>query len=424
MRISHIGWNISGLTLPLLVAALTVPRLIEELGHERFGLLALAWGLIGYAGALDLGIGRALTQRVAKLSANKKSHNITDTLATASRITLVSGLIGGLLVIAFAVSGGENLIQTNDTPKKDILISIILLAVALPAQAMCATYKGVNEAFMNFKGISLLRAGLGAINFAGPFFVSMYTTQLPWLISTLVVSRILSLFIYRKMANSCLLNKLSKPVLGYYSKSIARDLFSFGGWVTISSIISPIMVQADRFLIASLVSASAVSLYVIPYEIVIQSLVIVGAISSVMFPALIRLINENQVNWMSYLKLWVNRVGLLMACVCILISLLLPFVLNMWIGESLDAESILVGRILCAGVFFSSLGAMYYAAIHAHGRADVTAKFHLLQFPIFIFLMQVFIHKWGIVGAAIAWSIRTSVDAIGLMIFVNKKLKG
>jgi O-antigen/teichoic acid export membrane protein len=45
MRLSHIAWNLGGLILPLGVAALTVPPLIDRLGHERFGLLALAWGL-------------------------------------------------------------------------------------------------------------------------------------------------------------------------------------------------------------------------------------------------------------------------------------------------------------------------------------------------------------------------------------------
>lgn len=67
MRTRSILWNLLGLGLPLLIAAVTVPKLLTLIGSERFGFLALAWGLIGYAGALDLGIGRATTQRVAAL---------------------------------------------------------------------------------------------------------------------------------------------------------------------------------------------------------------------------------------------------------------------------------------------------------------------------------------------------------------------
>lgn len=61
MRIKNIAWNLAGLGGPLIVAALTIPALIRMIGLERFGLLALAWGLIGFAGIFDLGIGRATT---------------------------------------------------------------------------------------------------------------------------------------------------------------------------------------------------------------------------------------------------------------------------------------------------------------------------------------------------------------------------
>ena len=105
MRLSHIGWNLAGLSLPLLIAVVTVPQLISRLGNERFGLLALAWGLIGYAGALDLGIGRALTQWVARLRGEGNLLPISGILATANRITLLAGLLGGALIAIAALAG-------------------------------------------------------------------------------------------------------------------------------------------------------------------------------------------------------------------------------------------------------------------------------------------------------------------------------
>ncbi len=423
MRISHIAWNLGGLTLPLCVAALTVPSLIAKLGHERFGLLALAWGLIGYAGALDLGLGRALTQLVASLRGEKKLVSIPDTLATASRITFFTGLAAGALIVLFAVLGGASMIRTQNTPESEIRLAIFLLAVALPAQAMCSTYKGLNEAFMNFRGVSILRAGLGIINFAGPYVVSMYTTHLAWLVSTLVLSRLVSLLIYKRLAVSCLRVELETQQTARYSAPIAKKLLSFGGWVTVSSIISPIMVQVDRFFIATMISAGAVSVYVLPYELVTQSLVLVGAISSVMFPNLSRLMHEDPGNWRKYFRFWLVRVAILMSTVCTAISVLLPWVMKIWVGDLLIQDSLVVGRILCAGVLFSSLGAMYYAVIHAHGRADITAKFHIIQFPIFIYLLYLFISEWGIAGAALAWTARSAVDTIALMIYVTYKLE-
>lgn len=420
MRISHIGWNLGGLILPLMVAALTVPGLIERLGHERFGLLALAWGLIGYAGALDLGLGRALTQRVAKLRGENNLGPIPATLATASRITLLAGLASGALITLVALLGGAGWIRTESTTEAEIAISLLLLAVALPAQAMSATYKGLNEAFINFKGISMVRAGLGVINFAGPYAVSQFTTQLPWLVSTLVISRLVSLVVYKHLAVSCVQKDKKAPAGATYSAQIARSLFSFGGWVTVSSVISPILVQADRFFIATMISAAAVSVYVLPYEVVVQCLVLASAVSSVMFPELSRLIREQPKAWRVYLKKWVWRMCYIMATICILMILLLPHILLFWIGSNLNSSSVVIGQILCIGVFFNSIGTLYYAALHAEGRADITAKIHLIELPFYIVLLVVLMNEFGILGAAMAWVARMVMDT-GLLLMISRQ---
>lgn len=396
------------------VAVVTVPHLIDQLGQERFGLLALTWGLIGYAGSLDLGIGRALTQMVASLRGAGNLTPIADAMATAGRITLISGIFGGILIAFAALMGGGVWIKTESTPPSEIQNAMVLLAVALPAQAMSATYRGMNEAFLNFRGISLLRASLGVVNFAGPYFVSLFTTQLPWLVSTLVISRLLALVIFRRLAIGCLQYENISVRKAGYSPSIARSLFSFGGWITASSIVSPILLQADRFVIASTLSAAAVSVYVLPYEVVVQSLILVGAVSSVMFPGLGRLIQEKPEEWRRYFHTWLLRVIGMMAMTCATLAFLLPVLLPLWIKENLKPESITIGQVLCLGVFANSIGSMFYALLHAKGRADITAKLHLIELPLFIGTLLFLLNQFGIVGAAWAWVARMVFDALAL----------
>ena len=62
----NVFWNLLGVGTPLLVAVVAIPRLIEALGTDRFGVLTLAWMVVGYFGLLDLGLGRALTKLVAE----------------------------------------------------------------------------------------------------------------------------------------------------------------------------------------------------------------------------------------------------------------------------------------------------------------------------------------------------------------------
>ncbi len=421
MNLIHISWNLLGLSVPLLIALVTVPDLVNLLGDERFGLLALAWGLIGYAGALDLGIGRALTQMVARLRGEGSLAAIPHTLATAVRITSIVGLAGGATIALAALCGAGEWIRVSTTPQSQIRYTILLLAIALPAQAMSATYRGLNEAFGNFKGISLLRMGLGAVNFGAPYLVAHFTLELPWLVASLVASRLLALLIFRWLARSCLAVIGDLGAAGRYSKVIASALLRFGGWVTISSVVSPALVHSDRFLIGVVLSATAVTAYVLPYELVTQSLVLVGAISSVAFPSLTNRIHQQPKGWQPYFFCWLGIVAGTMLVVCSALALLLPIVLPMWIRGNLHPESFVVGQVLCVGVFANSIGSMFYALLHAWGRADMTALLHLIELPVFLAALYLLLNHFGIEGAAWAWTGRMVFDAIVLTLMSIKR---
>ena len=70
--IHNIGWNLCGQIAPLIAAVVSIPLLIKGLGIDRFGVVTIAWMLIGYFSLFDLGIGRALTQIISeKLARNE-----------------------------------------------------------------------------------------------------------------------------------------------------------------------------------------------------------------------------------------------------------------------------------------------------------------------------------------------------------------
>jgi len=66
------------------------------------------------------------------------------------------------------------------------------------------------------------------------------------------------------------------------------------------------------------------------------------------------------------------------------------------------------------GVLVNSLAQVPYAQIQAFGRPDLTAKFHLIELPLQVALVWALVTTWGIAGAALAWSIRITVDAVFL----------
>jgi O-antigen/teichoic acid export membrane protein len=412
MRISYIGWNLAGLSLPLLVAVVTVPKLLNALGQERFGLLALAWGLIGYAGALDLGIGRAATQYIAKLKMGSDSQNsqIPIVLFTAVRITLLAGGVGAMVIAAFAFTGIESLIKTKEVTSLEIKLSMILLALALPMQAISATYRGVNEAYLHFKGISVLRVLLGVANFGVPCLVALYTVKMQWLVFSLVLSRALALYFYKMLADSCIV-KIPKIKKSSFSSTVAKELFRFGGWFTLSSLLNPMVATADRFFISTLVSVAAVSAYVIPYEMVAQSLILIGAITTVAFPYFSQMIvsDPDKVKPIFYKVMGGSLFGMLI--VTLIIALFGGGILSAWLGKEISAETYLAVKILSLGLLPYTIGTLCVSLLHAYGKTALTAKLNLIEFPFFIGLIYFLVGRYGIVGAAYAWVVRVALDA-------------
>src|SRR5690242_10714343 len=91
------AWNLVGQILPMLVGILTIPVIIRAMVVDRFGVLSLAWIVVGYFSLFDLGIGRALTKMIAdKLGANEEL-TIAPLAWTSLLLLLLLGILGALV---------------------------------------------------------------------------------------------------------------------------------------------------------------------------------------------------------------------------------------------------------------------------------------------------------------------------------------
>jgi O-antigen/teichoic acid export membrane protein len=280
-------------------------------------------------------------------------------------------------------------------------------------QAVSATYRGVNEAFLSFERITIVRVLLGAANFGLPYLIALRTNRVDLLIASLVVSRGLALVFYRVFALQCLASLGGR---GTYTAPVARQLFRFGGWFTVSSIVSPLLVQADRFFIAAILGAAAVTTYVIPYEVTVQTLILSSAVTTVAFPAISRLLPTDPEQAMRLFNRWLKRVFVVMVVGLVVLAIILPILLTVWLHKPADPASVAVGRILCIGVIANSMGAMYFALLHARGRTRVTAIVHLIEAPLYAGALVVLVRYFGVEGAAVAWALRMLFDTTCLKV--------
>src|SRR6266498_4215417 len=92
----HTLYNLAGILAPTVVTLFTVPIYLNLIGIDRYGVLVIIWSLFGYVGMLDLGLGRATAQRIAKLQQAEPCER-AKTFWTSLALNAAFGVIGGLL---------------------------------------------------------------------------------------------------------------------------------------------------------------------------------------------------------------------------------------------------------------------------------------------------------------------------------------
>ena len=106
--------------------------------------------------------------------------------------------------------------------------------------------------------------------------------RLPFLLGAALIAR---MFVLLLLVLACIRAvPLHKPRVA--SSDQIRLLLHFGGWTTVTNVIGPLMVFWDRFVIGALLGAAAVAIYVVPFNLVWQILILPAALTSALFPKL------------------------------------------------------------------------------------------------------------------------------------------
>jgi O-antigen/teichoic acid export membrane protein len=290
----------------------------------------------------------------------------------------------------------------------ETLKSVYLLAFTIPVITSTAGLRGILEAKQEFGSISVLRTILGISMYASPLLILGSTNNLYLIVSVLVLVRV-TLWIAHLWL--CLVRLPDLKHKFSLSLGMVRSLLGQGGWMTVSNIIGPMMVYFDRFLIASIISATAVAYYSTPYDLVSKLLVFSGAISGVLFPLFSSSFVQNSQHCFELYKRGVKYVALLMFPVILILVLMANEILTWWINPEFAEHGAGVLRMIAIGVFMNSLAQIPFSLIQGSGRADLTAKVHATELPFYIAALWWLAKKYGIDGVAIAWALRACIDA-------------
>ncbi|NCO14333.1 MAG: flippase [Thiomicrospira sp.] len=402
------------------VGLLTIPMLIAGMGIERFGMLSIAWMIVGYFGVLDMGLGRALTQRVAYKIGSGELHHIKALVLVSLSVVLILGLLSASFVSLFAEKLIYDLFNISTIYLAESLKGVYWVAATIPLVIISTALFGVLEGQQYFGWTALVRAPLNLLMFVAPLIALQWSADLDVIFSSLFWVRSVALIALIIIVYGSL-KIMPKPEFSWQETKL---LFSFGGWITVSNIISPVMVYFDRFYIASVLSVSVVAFYTTPVDLLVKFLLVPLALVGVMFAVFSTEWSKHPQRVIESYKKSVWIILIIMVPFTLLTILFAKFGLSLWLGSEFAEQSYFITQIIALGLFMNAMAMVPYALVQGIGRADITAKFHLAEMPIFVFLLWFFVDSFGLIGAAYAWTIRVTIDAILLYWYSFRVIKG
>ncbi|MBL7555573.1 MAG: oligosaccharide flippase family protein [Bdellovibrionaceae bacterium] len=412
-------YNIVGQGLPLVIGLVCIPQLINKLGIDRFGLLSLVWIFLGYLAFFDLGLGRAIIKIISEQLGKGNRTAISRFFWTTIWIIFGLSILGSVISLVFAHTIMIEVFKIPDSLREDALHSFYLLSIGIPIITLTAAFRGLLEAEQRFFVINLLQGVSGTITYIVPLIIAIYSQNVSVIILYLVIARFLTLVAHIVVCMNRFpeLRKISLP-----DREALPLLIRFGGWLTVSNLISPLMVYFDRFILGSIIPVGDLAYYTTPYEIITRVLIIPSAVSRVLFPSVSFTLAQNT----SSEKLVENAYRLttltLLPIIILLISIAKPG-MTLWLGQEFGERSSIILQILALGVFFNGIASIPYTLIQSSNRPDLTAKAHIFELPIYAVVLWFMCHNFGTLGAAIAWSFRIVLDLLVLTFLAKKNLK-
>lgn len=403
----HTSYNLLGSAIPIVLALATVPVYLKLLGPDRYGVLAIAWLLLGYFGLFDLGLGRATSFRIAALR-DASPQARADTFWAALSINLVMGLVGAVVLWAAAGYFFAHVFKVDEHLRPEILAGVPFLAASVPIATLMGVLAGAmqgREKFLETNSISVLSTTLFQLF---PLMVAWRAgPNLVWLLSAAVSARVLALMVLGYRCHVELTRGHPRRLV----RSEMPLLLKYGGWVTLSSVVGPMLVIFDRFVIGAVLGAASVTTYTVPFQLAQRIQILPSAVTNALFPKMSAASAEQRIA-MTY-KASLTLASLVSLPVLGAIFLLESF-LHFWIGARMGAEAAPIGRIVLIGFWANAFALIPFMRLQSTGRPDLVTKMLLIQLLPYFLCLYLGMTYLGLQGAALAFTGRCIADYLML----------
>jgi O-antigen/teichoic acid export membrane protein len=166
-------------------------------------------------------------------------------------------------------------------------------------------------------------------------------------------------------------------------------------------------VFVDRFAIGSVLGATSVAIYSVPFQLTRLVAVLPASLVSALFPKM----SASQGGERDEMTAVATRAMALLITPMVLGGIFaFDLFLHFWVGREIAVQATPIGRILLIGFWANAFALLPVTKLQTSGRPDLVTKVLLLQIPFYLVALYVGLTQFGLVGCAIVFTARCVVD--------------
>ena len=412
-------WTLAGSVLPLAVSFISTPFIIRFLGSESYGVLLLVGLIPTYFSFADFGMGIASTKYASEAFGQGDKQKEAQFVWTAAVIALIASSIVAIPIFIFS----NQIVGALNVPEHLLSQASIALRIAAAAFVL-----GILGSVVNSPMLSRLRMDLNTIPAAVPKILLAAVTPFILYLGGGIVEAVSWAFIVG-VATLAVVVYFSGRLLpdmfrAGINRAMFRPLLKFGGAWVVAMIAAMLLVNLEKLFLTKMVSVKALAYYSVAFTFANMATMFSQAMIQSLIPAFSQLLEPEKRGEFDALFARGIRLNIiwLLPAIMVMFVVARPF-FTLWAGEEFGANSTLPFYVLLVGLFFNLQATVPYIAIMAVGRTDVFARLYWLELVLYAAGAFLLINSWGIIGAALAWTLRVFFDAF-IIVHFSKKYAG
>src|ERR1700733_12082065 len=267
--------NVVGPLLPMVVSFVTVPLYIHAIGAARYGVVTLTWILLGYLGVLDFGLSRAAANALGKL-AHASSRERSSVLITTLYLNLLFGSTASALFYAIGGALLWRWFPLSGELAHEAVAAFPWMVPMLPLGLLGGVAIGALDSRERF----LLATTLNSCGVVLGLVLPLVSVMIFGPSLTVIIPAVMLVRLGVVLAMLTAVFWVERPIHSFAPDFVwARKLFGYGAWVSVSSVISPILDTFDQMIIGRMLGAAAVAPYGGPMNLAIRGQVLAQALA-------------------------------------------------------------------------------------------------------------------------------------------------